>query len=70
MMTALSETVSESGKRLVQAITVEREPDWCGTTTHLHMVLSAMIALRGYECAKHELKRQLERITKEQEAWR
>jgi hypothetical protein len=29
-----------------------------------------MIALRGYECAKHELKRQLERITKEQEAWR
>jgi hypothetical protein len=37
MMTALSETVSKSGKRLVQAITVEREPDWCGATTHLHM---------------------------------
>jgi hypothetical protein len=62
--------MSESGKRIVQAIDVARELDWCGTMTHLHMVLSAMIALRGYECAKHELKRQLERITKEQEAWR
>jgi hypothetical protein len=70
MMIALSETMSESGKRIVQAIAIAREPDWCGTITHLHMVLSTMIALRGYECAKHELKKQLERITKEQEAWR
>jgi hypothetical protein len=69
MMTAISETMSESGKRIVQAITVAREPDWYGTM-HLHMALSAMIALRGYEYAKHELKRKLEQITKEQEAWR
>jgi hypothetical protein len=69
MMTAISETMLESGKRIVQEIAVAREPDWCGTITHLHMVLSVMIASRGYECAKHELKRQLERITKEQEAW-
>jgi hypothetical protein len=70
MMTAISETMSESGKRIVQEIAVAREPGWCGTITHLHMVLSAMISLRGYECVKHELKRQLERITKEQKAWR
>ena len=69
-MTAIAETMSESDKRIVQAaITDVREPDWCGTITHLHMVLSAMISLRGYECVKHELKRRLERITKEQNAW-
>jgi hypothetical protein len=63
--------MSVSDKRIVQApIPDAREPDWCGTITHLHMVLSTMIELRGYECAKHELKRQLERITKEQNAWR
>jgi hypothetical protein len=43
MMTAISETLSESDKRIDQAaITDAREPDWCGTITHLHMVLSAM----------------------------
>jgi hypothetical protein len=60
-----SDTMSESDKRVVKtAVTNEREPDWCGTITHLQIILSAMILLRGYECAKHELKSQLERITK------
>ena len=65
MMTALSETVSKSGKRLVQAITVEREPDWCGTITHLHSLLPVLEGAGVATAAEVEIDGMARRLRKE-----
>ena len=65
-MTAIAETMSESDKRIVQAaITDVREPDWCGTITHLHSLLPVLEGAGVATAAEVEIDGMARRLRKE-----